>query len=190
MRNGSITSDVSSIKGKRIGYVGQFGKVIVDELMQHYGMTADDYQAIRVGMNVTDAIKRGVIDGGVGLENVQMVELEHWCKDKTNVAMLRIDELAELGCCCFCSILYIANDEFIANNPEKVKAFMKAIKRATEFILTNPSKAYELYVEIKPQLNTEVNKNIYDRSLTYISKDLRMSNVTGTKLQTIVNDWA
>lgn len=62
-------------------------------------------------MNITSAIQSGKIDAGIGLENVQMVELEEWLKsageDPAQVKMLRIDELAELGCCCFCSILCV-----------------------------------------------------------------------------------
>ena len=52
-----------------------------------------------------------------------MVELEEWLasqgRPKSDVRMLRIDELAELGCCCFCSILYIGNEKFIEENPDK-----------------------------------------------------------------------
>jgi len=74
-------------------------------------MTPADYTAVRCGMNVSKAIIKGEIDAGIGLENVQMVELEEWLssqgRPKSDVQMLRIDELAELGCCCFCSILYI-----------------------------------------------------------------------------------
>jgi len=74
-------------------------------------MTPADYTAIRCGMDVSKAIISGTIDAGIGLENVQMVELEEWLKTQgrptDDVQMLRIDELAELGCCCFCSILYI-----------------------------------------------------------------------------------
>ena len=44
-------------------------------------------------------------------------------KDSNDAKMLRIDKLAELGCCCFCTILYIANDKFIAENPQAVKSF-------------------------------------------------------------------
>lgn len=58
------------------------------------------------GMNISKAIIEGKIDAGIGLENVQQVELEEWCKANdrpaTDVKMLRIDKLAELGCCCFC----------------------------------------------------------------------------------------
>lgn len=103
-----ITTDFQSLRGKRIGYVGEFGKIQLDELTRQYGMTPDDYTAVRVGMNVTGAIIRGEIDAGIGLENVQMVELEEWSvqqgRPASDVAMLRIDELAHLGCCCFCSV--------------------------------------------------------------------------------------
>jgi pyrimidine precursor biosynthesis enzyme len=103
-----ITTDFKSLRGKRIGYVGEFGKIQLDELTRYYGMTPEDYKAVRVGMNVTRAIIRGEIDAGIGLENVQMVELEEWSvqqgRSRDDVQMLRIDELAELGCCCFCSV--------------------------------------------------------------------------------------
>lgn len=43
-------------------------------------MKPSDYTAVRVGMNVSRGIIEGTIDAGIGLENVQMVELEEWCK--------------------------------------------------------------------------------------------------------------
>jgi pyrimidine precursor biosynthesis enzyme len=110
-------------------------------------------------MDIAAAIISGKVDGGIGIESVQSVELEQvrlcspfppplllsllssvcpltneppfpqWCtsvgRSTDDVQMIRIDELAELGCCCFCSILSIVNDEFLAKNPEKVAAFVR-----------------------------------------------------------------
>jgi pyrimidine precursor biosynthesis enzyme len=147
-------------------------------------MTADDYTAVRCGMNVTKAIIRGDIDAGIGLENVQMVELAEWLasqgRPRDDVRMLRIDQLAELGCCCFCSILYIANDAFLAANPDKVRAFLRAVKRATDDVLANPADAYELYVDVKPAMGTPVNRKIFERSFAYFSRDLK----------NVARDWA
>ncbi|KAF9543087.1 glycylpeptide N-tetradecanoyltransferase [Mortierella hygrophila] len=172
-----ITTDFQSLKGKRIGYVGEFGKIQLDELTKYYGMVPADYTAVRVGMNVTGAIIRGEIDAGIGLENVQMVELEEWSvlqgRSRDDVKMLRIDELAELGCCCFCSILFIGNETFINNNPEKVASFMKAIKRGADYMFANPAAAYELFVEMKPHMDSVVNRKIYQRSFRYMSRDLK-----------------
>lgn len=140
-------------------------------------MTTDDYTAVRCGMNVTKAIIRGDIDAGIGLENVQMVELAEWLAEqgrpRSDVQMLRIDQLAELGCCCFCSILYIANDKFLAENPEKVRKFMSAVKRATDDVLADPAKAYEEYIDVKPIMATPVNRKIFERSYAYFSRDLK-----------------
>ncbi|KAL1301900.1 hypothetical protein AAFC00_006079 [Neodothiora populina] len=177
LKSSGITPDFHTLKGKKIGYVGEFGKIQIDELTSHYGMTPDDYTAVRCGMNVAKAIKSGAIDAGIGLENVQMPELEEWLEEqgrpKSDVQMLRIDELAELGCCCFCSILYIGNDEFILQNPDKVKAFMRACKRATDYVLADPARAYEEYVDMKPVMNTPLNRKIFERSFAYFSKDLK-----------------
>lgn len=156
-----------------------------------------DYEAVRCGMNVSKAIIEGSIDAGIGLENVQMVELEEWLasnsRPRSDVQMLRIDELAELGCCCFCSILYIgkllfvfiretcltwasaliANDKFMTENPEKIRKFMKAVKRATDHVLASPAEAYKTYIDIKPVMASDVNRKIFERSYAYFSKDLK-----------------
>lgn len=143
-------------------------------------MTTDDYTAVRCGMNVTKAIIRGDIDAGIGLENVQMVELAEWLatqnRPRDDVQMLRIDELAELGCCCFCTILYIANDAFLAANPEKVRKFLAAVKRATDYVLAEPLKAYEEYIDVKPIMGSPVNRKIFERSYAYFSRDMKNVN--------------
>jgi len=183
LKDSGITTDFRSLKGKKIGYVGEFGKIQIDELTKYYGMQPSDYEAVRCGMNVSKAIIEGTIDAGIGLENVQMVELEEWLagqgRPRGDVKMLRIDELAELGCCCFCSILYIANDSFLAENPDKITKFLKAVKRATDHVLASPAEAYKTYISIKPEMASVVNTKIYERSYAYFSKDL----------QNVQRDW-
>ena len=177
LESSGITPDFRTLKGKRIGYVGEFGKIQIDELTSHYGMSPADYTAVRCGMNVSKAIMDGDIDAGIGLENVQMVELEEWLAGQgrpcSDVQMLRIDELAELGCCCFCSILYIGNSDFVSDNQDKVRAFMRAIKKATDFVLAEPERAWAEFIEFKPVMDTALNRKIFERSFAYFSNDLK-----------------
>ncbi|TID23555.1 gb [Venturia nashicola] len=186
LKSSGITTDFRTLKGKKIGYVGEFGKIQIDELTSHYGMSPNDYTAVRCGMNVSKAIIKGEIDAGIGLENVQMVELEEWLagqgRPKDDVQMLRIDELAELGCCCFCTILYIGNEKFLKENPEKVAKFMRAVKRATDYVLAEPEKAWADYVDFKPAMASILNRKIFERSYAYFSKDLKNVERDWTKV--------
>jgi pyrimidine precursor biosynthesis enzyme len=50
---------------------------------------------------------------------------------------------------------------------------MKAIKRASDFMFADPVKAYELFVEMKPHMNSEVNRKIFQRSFRYFSRDFK-----------------
>lgn len=111
----------------------------------------------------------------MGIFCAPQVELEEWCKEvgrpTTDVQMLRIDELADLGCCCFCSILYIANDDFLAREPEKAMAFMRAVKRASDDLQRDPKGAWADYKKFKKTMDTPVNEKIFERSFVYMSKD-------------------
>lgn len=177
LTSSGITPDFTTLKGKKIGYVGEFGKIQLDELTAHYGMSPSDYTAVRVGMNVTRSIISGEIDAGIGLENVQMVELEEWLesqgRSREEVKMLRIDELAQLGCCCFCSILYIGNDAFLSAHPDKARSFLRACKRATDFVLASPEEAWAEFCTFKPAMDTPTNRKIFERSFAYFSPDLQ-----------------
>lgn len=200
LKGSGVTEDFRSLKGKRIGYVGEFGKIQIDELTKHYGMSPNDYTAVRCGMNVAKYIIQGKIDAGIGIECIQQVELEEYLKKENrsihDAKMLRIDQLAELGCCCFCTILYICNDEFLSKNPEKVKKILRALKGATDYLLKNPQEAWDLYVDFKPQLNNVLSRKMFERCFAYFSdslynvhRDWRKVTAYGKRLEILPPDY-
>jgi len=157
------------IVGKRIGYVGEFGKRIIDHLAVLAGIDPASYETIRVGMNGVDAIGRNRIDVGIGFINFQQVELEALCGE---AVLLRLDELAGLGCCCFCSIQFIASDASIEKNRDRAYAFMRATQKGAAFTTEHPDEAFELFCHAKPQLRTELYKKIFFRTLPFFSRNL------------------
>jgi ABC-type nitrate/sulfonate/bicarbonate transport system substrate-binding protein len=157
------------IVGKRIGYIGEFGKKIIDNLAYHAGIDQKNYQAVRIGMNVTDAIGRHIIDAGIGFINFQKVELEHLHGE---VNFLRLDQLAGLGCCCFCSIQYIVPIQTIQQDPAVIKGFLKATQRGVAFTTEQPDEAFELLCQAKPQLRSELYKKIFLRTLPFFSRSM------------------
>ncbi len=157
------------IVGKRIGYIGEFGKKIIDDLARLAGIDPSSYETVRVGMNVTDAILRGKIDAGIGFINFQKVELEYL---RGEAILLRIDQLAGLGCCCFCSIQFIAREDFVRENPEVIKGFLRATQRGAAFTVEEPEKAFDILCNAKPALRTEMYKAIFLRTLPFFSRNL------------------
>lgn len=128
---------------------------------------------VRVGMNVTDAIIRGDVDTGIGFTNFQRIELEELTGEKAG--MLRIDELDGLGCCCFCSIQFVASDEYYQNHKNLIDGFMRAMRRAMDYTIEFPDDAWAIMCKASPRLNVPLYSKIYQRTLPYFSRDL--SNV-------------
>lgn len=159
----------ADIVGKRIGYIGEFGKVIIHDLAKHAGIALDNFEMVKVGMNVTDAICRGVIDAGMGFINFQQVELESLAGD---TIMLRVDQLAGLGCCCFCSIQFIVHQDIIAEQPDMLTRFLRATLRGAAYTTESPDAAYDVLCSNKPRLRTEMYHKIFQRTLPFFSRNL------------------
>ena len=158
------------IVGKRIGYIGEFGKKIIDSLAQHAGIDPSSYQTVRTGMNITDAICRNSVDAGIGFINFQKVELEHL---RGEVNFLRLDQLAGLGCCCFCSIQYIVPEKTIQEQPEMLRKFLRATQRGVAFTTENPGEAFELLCQEKPHLRSDLYKDIFYRTLPFFDRHMK-----------------
>jgi ABC-type nitrate/sulfonate/bicarbonate transport system substrate-binding protein len=156
------------IAGKRVGYVGEFGKIIIDDLAKLAGIDPSSYETVRIGMNVTDAICRGIIDTGIGFYHFQRVELEHL---RGETVFLRLDQLAGLGCCCFCSIQFIV-PEHMLERPELLQGFLRATQRGAAFTTENPDEASELLYQAKPSLRTPMHQDIFRRTAPYFSRTL------------------
>ena len=61
----------------------------------------------------------------------------------------------------------------MVENPEKLQKFMRAVKRATDYVLASPTEAYKTYIDMKPEMASSVNTKIFERSYAYFSKDLK-----------------
>jgi ABC-type nitrate/sulfonate/bicarbonate transport system substrate-binding protein len=176
-KSGNNISRVQDLKGKKIGYVGEFGKYILDDLLRKNAVNPTDVKTVRVGMKVPDVLAAGVIDAGIGLGNCQLIEVENNTMINSNdsggaAGFLKFDESLGIHCC-FCSVLYIANERFLKEKPELARGFMRAIRRATDFTLQKPNQAFDVLCNALPRLRRdETNHKIFHASVPYLSKDL------------------
>lgn len=166
-----VSKQIKSIKdivGKKLGYVGEFGKVMIDQLAKENNIPHDAYETIRVGMYAARAIITGHVDAAIGLSCFQQLEVE---SAGIETRLLRIDEAANLGCCCFCSILVIAHERYIQAYPDMLKRFMSALHQGATFTREQPEEAFASLIKIKPELDTPLYRHIFNHSLPFFSKD-------------------
>lgn len=160
---------ISDIKGKKLGYVGEFGKVMIDKLAIDNGIEPTEYQTVRIGMNAAQAIIDHSVDAAIGLSCYQQLEVE---ASAGHSHFLRIDEAADLGCCCFCSIMLISHKNLIETDPDLLKRFMRALYQGMQFTREDPQSAYEYMIREKPSLGSTLNKKIFHHCLPFFSKQL------------------
>jgi len=162
-------NDFADIRGKRLGYIGEFGKQIIDNLAKYANIEFSAYETVRVGMYMVDAICAGRIDAGIGFSNFHQVELE---SRVGATSILRIDQLAGLGCCCFCSIQIIAHEKTLENKPEILQAFLSATERGASYVTQYPQDAYNIICELQPQFKSETGQKIFTHTLPFFSRSL------------------
>ena len=56
------------------------------------------------------------------------------------------------------SPVIIANDEFLADNPDTAKAFLEAVSKGYEYAIENPDEAAEILLEANPELDADLVK--------------------------------
>lgn len=160
---------ISDIKGKKLGYVGEFGKVMIDKLAIDNCIAPTEYQTVRIGMNASQAVLDHSVDAAIGLSCYQQLEVEAVAG---HCHFLRIDEAADLGCCCFCSIMLISHVSLIEADPELLKGFMLALYKGMQFTREDPQSAYEYMIREKPSMGSNLNQQIFHHCLPFFSKQL------------------
>lgn len=162
-------NNFADIRGKRLGYIGEFGKQIIDNLAKHANIEPSAYETVRVGMYMVDAICDGRIDAGIGFSNFHQIELE---SRAGATSLLRIDQLAGLGCCCFCSIQIIAHEQTLKDKSEVLRAFLTATERGASYVTQYPQEAFKIICEWQPEFKSETQQKIFTHTLPFFSRSL------------------
>lgn len=169
LKHKNITT-LSDLKGKRIGYVGEFGKVMLDHIAQQAGIAPDAYETYKIGMHCANAILSDEVDAAIGLSCYQQLEVE---ASGEMCDFLRIDHLANLGCCCFCSIQFIVHESLIQTDAEILGQFMAATLKGMQFTRESPKEAFKILVKAKPTYDNPLYEKIFYHCLPFFSKDLK-----------------
>jgi len=159
--NSGIT-DVAQLKGKKVAFVrGSFGHHLLGLLLNQAGLTFSDIEQINLpNPDIGNAVGSGQADAGV------MWEPPLTNSVKNGLTKRLIDGTGIKSN----STFFFTTESFAKDNPEILKAYLRALEKANKFIADDPRKTAELLqseVRLPVETYAELLK-MYNRS-SYIS---------------------
>jgi len=147
-RKGAGISAPSDLKGKRIGFTpGTTGDFFLDSLLTANGLTRNEIQPV--------ALKPEEMLDAIMAKRVEAVST--WNYPLTQISR----QLGADGTIFYDREIYTetfniaARQEFVQNNPETVKRFLRALVKAEDFVAKNPDEAQGIM-----SLATKIDKNL------------------------------
>lgn len=134
----------ADLKGKIIGVPTLDGANFVGlrAFLAANGIAAEEVTIEAIGFNQVEALSAGRVDAAVVYSNNEPIRL---AAQGLELSVMQVSDYAALA-----ANGVLSNEETVANEPELVRAFIRAVARGTQEVINNPDEAYtisEKYVE-------------------------------------------
>lgn len=157
-----------NLAGATIGIPGLFGASYIGliALLDAGGLTEDNVTMLSIGFNQVEAIATGQADAAVIYLANEPVVLRSLGYEVDTIHVTDYKHLVSNG--------LITNEETLAQNPEMVRAFIKAMLMGIADTVENPVEAYEIskkYVENLAEADTDLQRKILAESIALWQTD-------------------
>jgi NitT/TauT family transport system substrate-binding protein len=150
------------LRGKRIGLPGLFGANYIGlrALLSEAEMSESDVTLDSIGFNQVELLAAGDQDIVVGYAANEPIQLRARGIAVTEIRVADYVQLASNG--------ILANEQVISENPDLVRAFIRAFLKGLADVIANPEEAYELSAAHIPnlgELDRDVQMQVLETSI-------------------------
>ncbi len=150
LKDGPIKSP-ADLKGKKIGYsVAGVEEAVLTTVLGKYGVTLDDVELINVNFSLSPSLMTGQVDAVIGA--YRNFELNQMDIEGVPGTCFYIEEE---GVPSYDELIYVANPETM--DVDQIARFLAATEKATQYIVNNPEKSWEIFAATSPELQDELN---------------------------------
>ena len=149
------------LAGKKIGYSGTaLSEAQIASMLKNVGLTADDCEFVDVGFDLLTATTTGQVDATTGnMVNHEVPQLEEEGFDinyfyPTDYGVPRSYEL-----------VFLAGQDEVDNNPEKIQKFLRACRKGFDFMKENPEEALQILLDHQNEENFPLSKTVETKSM-------------------------
>ncbi|EEE37953.1 nlpa lipoprotein [Rhodobacteraceae bacterium KLH11] len=150
LEDGPIES-LADLRGKKIGFsVAGVEEAILTTLLGQHDIGLDEIEMINVNFSLSPSLMTGQVDAVIGaFRNFELNQM-----DIEGVAG-RCFYIEEEGIPSYDELIYVANPDTM--DADKVARFLAATEKATQYIVNNPEKSWEIFAATSPELQDELN---------------------------------
>jgi putative hydroxymethylpyrimidine transport system substrate-binding protein len=140
------------LAGKKIGWPGiPSNEPLLESMLGSQGLTLDDVELVNVGFALVPALIGNTVDAIVGAYWV------HESISATNQGFeLNIMRMEENGVPDFYQLVIVASEDKIAEDPDVVNRFVRAVTRGYQDAIADPLDAVQLLKRLKPEVDLDI----------------------------------
>jgi len=155
---------IRDLKGKQIGYsTGSVTDIVLKTMLEKNGIHADDFHAINLHYDLTEALLSKKIDAVSGMirtyEIIQMDLAGH---------PARIFLPEQNGVPTYSELIFVVNKN--NRHDPRLQPFMTALKKGMDYCQKHPEESWQLIIKSHPELNDTLNRRAFFATLPYFAK--------------------
>ncbi len=141
----------ADLKGKKIGFsVAGVEEAVLGTVLGKYDVALADVEMINVNFSLSPSLMSGQVDAVIGAyRNFELNQMD--IEDHPGTCFY----IEEEGVPPYDELIYVANPDTM--DTDKIARFLAATEKATQFIVNNPEKSWEIFAATSPELQDELN---------------------------------
>lgn len=151
--------EIADLKGRKVGFsVAGFEDALLGAMLGQSGLSAEDVELININWSLSPSLMSGQADAVIGafrnfeLNQMEIEGVEGRCFYPEEQGVPAYDEL-----------IYVANPETM--DADKVRRFLAATEKATQFIVNHPQESWEIFSATSAELQDELNEKAWADTL-------------------------
>ncbi|KEA62550.1 Hydroxymethylpyrimidine ABC transporter, substrate-binding component [Marinobacterium lacunae] len=160
LKDGPVKS-IADLKGRKVGYsVSGFEDALLHAMLEKNGLTLKDIELVNVNWSLSPSLISGQVDAVIGaFRNFELNQMD--IEGHPGRAFF----VEEEGVPAYDELILVINAK--DRGDDRYSRFMKAVEKATQFIVNHPQAAWQSFVSYKPdELDNELNKRAWADTLT------------------------
>ena len=154
LEDGPIDS-LADLAGKTVGYsVGGFEETMLEVMLRQEGVDPSTVELVNVNFALSQSLLSGRVDAIVGgFRNFEVNQLDLEC------AQARVFYPEAHGVPAYDELIFVAHRD--AMDGGKLRRFLDAVERGTQFLVNHPEKSWEIFRDGRPDVQNALNARAY-----------------------------